>query len=58
MNEKFRDTFYDNLKFFLIVTVVVGHFVSPLTDSSKFCKSLFLFIYTFHMPLFVANQTL
>ena len=44
---------YDNLKFFLIVLVVVGHFVDQYDAKSDVFKSLFVFIYSFHMPLFL-----
>ncbi len=43
---------WDNLKFFLILSVVLGHFVVQHLASPDF-KSLFLFIYSFHMPLFI-----
>lgn len=43
---------FDNLKFFLILCVVVGHFVDLHIKSPDF-KSVFIFIYTFHMPLFL-----
>lgn len=48
-----RIFYYDNLRFFLIALVVIGHFVdetSPLPDTFK---SIFLWIYSFHMPLFL-----
>lgn len=44
---------FDNLKFFLILTVVIGHFADVATSVSPTYRSLFLFIYTFHMPLFI-----
>ena len=44
---------YDNLKFFLILLVVTGHFIDPFDEQSKVFQSLFLFIYSFHMPLFL-----
>ena len=44
---------YDNLKFFLIVLVVVGHFLEFYDTRSDIFKSLFVFIYSFHMPLFL-----
>lgn len=52
MNQK-RVILWDNLKFFLILTVVLGHFVEPYIKQSHFFKFLFLFIYSFHMPLFI-----
>ena len=46
-----RTPLWDNLRFFLITCVVIGHFVEQL-DSNLY-KSIFLFIYSFHMPLFI-----
>ena len=43
---------WDNLKCFLIVMVVIGHFVNQYAPISNTMKSLSLFIYSFHMPLF------
>ena len=47
-----RISFFDNLKFILILLVVVGHFIQYQLDSAS-AKGLFLFIYSFHMPLFI-----
>lgn len=47
-----RISFYDNLKFILILLVVIGHFIQYQLDSS-YAKGIFLFIYSFHMPLFI-----
>ncbi len=44
---------WDNLKCFLIVMVVVGHFVNQYAPISDTMKSISLFIYSFHMPLFI-----
>ena len=44
---------WDNLKFFLICCVVVGHFVDQHADVSNTYGSIFLFIYSFHIPLFI-----
>ena len=52
MIEKKRVAYYDNCKFFLIILVVVGHFIEEFTAQPGTFRSLFLFIYTFHMPLF------
>lgn len=51
--ESKRISFYDNLKFILILLVVVGHFIDLKTDNSDIYKGLFLFIYSFHMPIFI-----
>lgn len=45
---------YDNLKFLLILLVVIGHFIDiGITEKTDKFKSIFIFIYTFHMPLFL-----
>lgn len=49
-----RDPYFDNLKFLLILLVVVGHVITPLMLKNHLpIKSLYLWIYTFHMPLFM-----
>lgn len=49
-----RDAFWDNVKFFLIVLVVVGHFLEPYRDVDYYWpRYIFTVIYTFHMPLFI-----
>ncbi len=50
---KGRIFLFDNIKFFLIMTVVVGHIIDFATVESDVYKSVFLFIYSFHMPLFI-----
>ncbi len=47
-----RDYFIDNLKYLLIVLVVVGH-VGLKLPNVKEVKSFINFIYLFHMPCFV-----
>ena len=49
---KQRDAYWDNLKILLVTLVVIGHFIDPITDN-LFARSIFLFIYTFHVPLLV-----
>lgn len=54
MSAQKRNIWLDNVKGFLIICVVAGHFLESGIDyHSSMCKSLFLFIYSFHMPLFV-----
>ena len=48
-----RIFYYDNLRFFLILTVVIGHFIDVISPAPNSFKSLFLWIYSFHMPLFI-----
>lgn len=47
-----RDPFFDNAKFFAILLVVIGHALEPLRDVHV-ALSLYVFIYSFHMPLFI-----
>ena len=44
---------WDNLKFFLITLVVMGHFAAAFTDSSENFRWLYICIYSVHMPLFI-----
>ncbi len=44
---------WDILKFGLIFSVVLGHIADFYTGESEIMRSLFLFIYSFHMPLFI-----
>ena len=48
-----RIALWDNLKFFLVTCVVIGHFVDQFTGLSNIYDSIFLFIYSFHIPLFI-----
>ena len=48
-----RVALWDNLKFFLVTCVVIGHFADRFTDASNIYDSIFLFIYSFHIPLFI-----
>ncbi len=52
-NIKERIYKFDNIKFITIVLVVVGHVIEGFVDKSDMFKSLFIFIYSFHMPLFI-----
>ena len=48
-----RDPRWDNAKFLLILLVVFGHAAEQATDYYPLDRSLFLFIYSFHMPAFL-----
>ncbi|MBR1769461.1 MAG: acyltransferase family protein, partial [Bacteroidales bacterium] len=48
-----RDTRFDTLKGFLILSVVFGHFFLYDQTHSVVSESITNFFYTFHMPLFV-----
>ncbi|MEV5407956.1 acyltransferase family protein [Thermopolyspora sp. NPDC052614] len=47
-----RDPYLDNVKFLLIALVIMGHSLVPTLDADS-ARSAYLFIYVFHMPLFV-----
>lgn len=51
--EEKGETFFLNLRFMLIVTVLVGNAIEPLIDRMGSIHALYLWIFTFHMPLFV-----
>ncbi len=51
-NKKERNYWLDNTKYFLIFMVVLGHFLGELNSNGKI-KQMFIFIYFFHMPLFI-----
>ena len=48
-----RNSYYDNSKCILIFLVVLGHLLEPSINESNFTKSIFIFIYIFHMPCFI-----
>ena len=50
---KKRVALWDNLKFFLIVCVVIGHMIDYSTKTEPLSRSIYLYLYTFHMPLFI-----
>lgn len=50
---KERSFYLDNVKSVLIFFVVIGHFAEEVVDYSPVFKSIFLWLYTFHMPLFI-----
>ncbi|MFI7441296.1 acyltransferase family protein [Nonomuraea indica] len=47
-----RDPYLDNVKFALIALVVIGHSLVPTLDADS-SRAAYIFIYVFHMPLFV-----
>ncbi|MGP4002598.1 acyltransferase family protein [Streptomyces sp. 8N706] len=47
-----RDPFFDNAKLLAIVLVVAGHAWQPLKDSRAVWAG-YLFVYMFHMPVFI-----
>lgn len=46
---------FDNVKWLAIILVVIGHAIGMLTEGSgnQLEKSLYVIIYSFHMPLFI-----
>ena len=50
MNKRYA--YFYVLKFLLIFSVVFGHILENYIQN-PFFKSIYMFIYTFHMPLFV-----
>ena len=48
-----RYELWDNLKAILIICVVVGHFADRMAAGNPSFRELRLFIYPFHMPLFI-----
>ncbi|GGF91130.1 acyltransferase [Paenibacillus aceti] len=47
------ETFFLNLRFLLIVCVFVGNAIEPLITRLAGMEALYMWIFTFHMPLFV-----
>lgn len=47
-----RDPYFDNYKAFLIVLVVIAHFLWPLEEVLPAAKYIRMAIYLFHMPAF------
>ncbi len=48
-----RNSVFDNTKFLMIFFVVFGHFIEAFLTKSDVIKTLYLSIYSFHMPVFV-----
>ncbi|WP_342565129.1 fucose 4-O-acetylase [Paenibacillus sp. FSL R7-0345] len=47
------ETFFLNLRFMLIVTVFAGNAIEPLISRMNGMHGLYMWIFSFHMPLFV-----
>lgn len=52
-SSKQRDYLFDNYKAFLIVLVVIGHFIENSYDNNLFLTTLKWLIVSFHMPAFI-----
>lgn len=48
-----RTAYFDNAKLILIFLVVFGHMIQPFRDGSDGINTLYMWIYTFHMPAFI-----
>ncbi len=55
MSEKFRPRIYkfDNVKLLVITLVVIGSFAEAFTDRSDMFRSWFVFVFSFHAPLYI-----
>lgn len=53
MEERKRNYLIDNLKVLLIFFVVLGHVIEYYIQDNIMLRSIYIFIYFFHMPLFV-----
>lgn len=49
---KFRRANYCNLKMFLMVLVIYGHWIEPEIENSKLLYTQYWWIYLLHMPMF------
>lgn len=47
------ETYFLNIRFLLIVCVVAGNLLEPIIQQSVWAHTIFLWIFSFHMPLFV-----
>lgn len=54
-DEKLKNNnyFIDNLKVILIFLVVFGHLIERYIDTNSTLLGVYMFIHTFHMPLFI-----
>lgn len=52
MNNQKRDNYFDNLRGFLIICVIIGNSLEYISPSGVNPHYLILFLYMFHMPLF------
>lgn len=50
---KKRIALWDNLKFLLIIFVVIGHYTQQFRADNETLQRIYIFIYSFHMPAFI-----
>jgi fucose 4-O-acetylase-like acetyltransferase len=48
-----RDPALDNIKLAMILLVVLGHLIEPMINYNEHMKTIYMFIYSFHMPIFI-----
>lgn len=48
-----RNAYFDNARVLLIFLVVFGHMIQPFRDGSTELNTLYMWMYTFHMPVFI-----
>jgi len=48
-----RDYLFDNLKAILIILVVWGHMLTSMREQSDVIKTIYIFVFFFHMPVMV-----
>lgn len=52
-----RDLRLDSIKGFLIILVVLGHLIGKCGRDDFVTQNVEIFIYSFHMPLFMGMRT-
>ncbi len=50
---KQRIAFLDNARYWLMLVVVIAHTITTVRSVSEFANGLYIWIYTFHMPVFI-----
>lgn len=53
MTMSLRNPIFDNVKFIMIFAVILGHAIEPFIKELPAFKAFYLFIYSFHMPVFI-----
>ena len=55
MSDRFRPRIYkfDNVKLIVMTLVVIGSFAETFTDASDMFRSWFVFVFSFHAPLYI-----
>lgn len=51
-NKNIEQTWFWNIRFFLITLVVIGNLIEPAARQSQAAGGLFLWIFSFHIPVF------